>query len=150
MRIFATLLDRPLGECILRCITLGGIKAHFDDAHLTVYFHNDRAYKLSVLALCPWIDETIVAPVGAHLPVEMFYPHADRIRLKGSDEFIGAGYSTPDLFVTSSMMTVDKTLTFDHVPYMSVPKSWRDALDEKLLQQYDVDPDRPIVTMYCR
>lgn len=147
--IFAGLLDRALGEFLQKSMICAAIKSQYADAHLSVYYHNDRPYKRDILALNPHIDSKLEVGAGNVLPLEFFHMNTDREVLPGSDDFIKRGYSTPDILLTPSMLDTFSFYRFEHVPYFRVPPERVDDLDQRLVDM-GVDPIRWFCCIFYR
>jgi putative glycosyltransferase (TIGR04372 family) len=149
INIFACLLDRALGECIIKNVICAGIKFHYDDAHLIMYYKNDRPYKRDIFALNPYIDTVVEVGEESVLPVEYFYPNADRRLLAGDQDFIDRGLALPDLFITPSMMQTSTLYRCEYVPYLRVPTDRRPALDDRLVE-LGLDPNKWFCCIFYR
>lgn len=147
--IFAALLDRALGEFVVKNLFAAAVKNQFSESKLVIYYKNDRPYKQDIVALNPHLFRTLESPDNAHLPLDFFYPHSDRAPLRGSEVFIREGLAYPDIFLTASMMRPDALLRFEQVPYFYVPEDRKAPLDARLIE-LGLDPNRWFCCIYHR
>lgn len=147
--IFATMLDRTLGDFFDRNVFAATAKMCFARGHLIAYHRDDRPYKADIIAMNPYIDRQIVVPGKAILPIEMFYMPVDRFKLAGSDEFIRQGMATPDLLLVPNTMLQEDLLRYEHIPQFSIPQDRRAALEERLIS-LGLDPKRWFCVIFHR
>lgn len=120
--IFAACLDRALGEVFTRCMFASLVKMHTPDSSLTMYWRDDgRQYKRDILAMCPYIDRTISMGGNDVLPLDWFYPPADRTPIHGIADFVKAGHASPDLLLLPTQMLEIDMLRYPVWPRFAIP-----------------------------
>jgi putative glycosyltransferase (TIGR04372 family) len=149
VRIFVGLLDRALGEVIIKNLFAAAVHCQFDDAFTTVYFHQDRPYKSDIVNLNPHVSKTLMAGPGFELPIEYFYGFGDRAPVPGADDFIKRGLAFPDLLITPSMVDATDPMRFDYLPYLGIPRALQAELDQRLVD-LGLDPNCWFCCLYYR
>lgn len=147
--IFVAMLDRALGEFIIKSVYAAAVKCQFSDAFMTLYFHDDRPYKKAILDLNPHINKALEAAPKITLPIEYFYGFGDRAQVPGADQFIKLGLAYPDLMITPSMVYATDPMRFDYIPYLGVPVDRQDALDQELVD-LGLNPNKWFCCLYYR
>lgn len=149
MRIFFAILDRALGEFIIKNVYAAAVACQFDEAYMTAYFHADRPYKHDILSLNPHLFKRLQAAENGTLPIEFFYGYGDRAPIRYADAFIRKGLAFPDLMLTPSMVYSTEPFRFDYLPYLGVPTERQDGLDQELVD-LGLDPNRWFCCIYYR
>jgi putative glycosyltransferase (TIGR04372 family) len=147
--IFAAILDRALGECIVKNLYAASVACLFHNPKLVCYTRDDRPYKDDISALNFFANKHLSIDAKSMLPLDYFYSYGDRAEIPGAEQFITQGFSHPDLLLLSGMMEPTNLLRFDYVPYLAVPDGRHEELDQQLVD-LGLDPQRWFCCVYYR
>lgn len=149
VKIFAAALDRTLGDFLTRGIFAAAVKMHFENAHLTFYYRDDRPYKKDLVEINPYIDQKIVVTGDRTTALDQFDMSLDRAPRGGLLDFGKLGISDPDIVLTPSMMKVEDLLRFDRHPIFRIPEAQVPLLTDRLIG-LGLDPDRWFCCLFYR
>jgi putative glycosyltransferase (TIGR04372 family) len=138
-----------LGDFLTRGIFAAAVKMHFDNAHLTFYYRDDRPYKKDLVAINPYIDQEIVVTGDRTTALDQFDISLDRAPRSGSLDFRKLGISDPDIVLTPSMMRVEDLLRFDRYPVFRMPEAQVPELSGRLID-LGLDPHRWFCCLFYR
>ena len=130
--VFAPLLDRALGDFVVRSIMAASIRQMFENAHLHVYYRNDRPYKRAIIRLNPWIDRFWEAKGKWTLPVDYFDAAGNRTIVPQDPSWDASGSREPDLFLAPTMLHPFDAGSLPHLARLRVPDGDVDRLHREL------------------
>jgi putative glycosyltransferase (TIGR04372 family) len=146
-RIFAYVSVRALGDVVLFAWFVSSVAELFDDAELTVYFHDDRPYKSGIIS-CIRNAKRILKPtsLAARLPIEIFDVAGGAPAIP--TEFDISDVSSSNLVLVQPMFQ-EGMLNSIPLTAMAPPPETIESSD-KALMELGLDPDRWVATVFWK
>ena len=147
--IFAMLLDRALGDFVMRNLVAASIAASLEGGRLQVYYRDDRPYKSSIIALNPHVDKVWTAPGPAGMPMDVFDVAADAPVKVDNPKWYTDFAASPDLVLTPTMLDQRILRSLPVVARYQIPDNEVSVLNDGLLER-GLDPDRWFCVVHYR